>query len=110
MTQTRKNILIAAFLVMAAGLSVFSVTTNAAAPPPVLTAEEAGEEVRSDMTMKDVETATGVPRDYIVTYLHLPSCVAGDKNKPAHEWLSKHGLTIEDLREAVGRYRAGHRF
>lgn len=111
MPKTHLRLLAAAVVVLAAGFLSLSMTASAAAPAePALAVAEQGEEVRSTMTMKDVETTTGVPRDYIVKYLNLPGCVAGDKNKPAQEWLSKHGLSIVDLREAVARYRAGHRF
>lgn len=70
---------------------------------------EDGHPVRGSMSLAEIAAKTGVPAEYVVRYLNLPSCVAGDTHKPAREWLTKHNYTIEDLREAVARYQAGHR-
>lgn len=111
MNRNQVKVVFATFVVLAAGFAALSATASTEAKATVPAAiEEAGEEVRSTMTMKEVVSVTNVPREYIVRYLNLPGCVGTDNNKPAHEWLSKHGLSIVDLREAVDRYRSGHRF
>ena len=98
-------------LLLAAGFAALAVSASTAPKPALSPApEETAGQIRSTMTMEELVASTGVPREYIVQYLNLPGCVGADKSKPAREWLSRHGLTLTDLREAVERYRSGHRF
>lgn len=100
--------LLAVAAILAIGFAAFSFTSStAAAVAPVSTTQD--EDALSSLTLKEIESVTGVPKDYMVKYLNLPACAAGDRNKLVGEMLAKHGLTVVDLREAVARYRAGFR-
>lgn len=63
-----------------------------------------GQEVRGFMTLNEISLKTGVPKDFLFTYLGVPSTI--DPRKPVREWIHEHGKTIQDLRDAVAEYRA----
>ena len=62
------------------------------------------EEVRGTMSLNEISSRTGVPKDYILKTLKLPASV--NANIPAREWLHAHDKSMQDIREAVTRYRA----
>jgi hypothetical protein len=58
------------------------------------------------MSLNEISSKTGVPKDYILKTLKLPSTI--NASIPAREWLHAHGKSMQDIREAVTRYRAEH--
>lgn len=62
------------------------------------------EEVRGTMSLKEISSKTGVPMDYILKTLKLPAGI--NVNIPAREWLHAHDKSMQDIREAITRYRA----
>jgi len=68
---------------------------------------KSGEEVRGTMSLNEISSKTGVPKDYILKALKLPASINADI--PAREWLHAHGKSMQDIREAVTKYRDEHK-
>jgi hypothetical protein len=55
------------------------------------------------MTLNDISLKTGVPKSYLTDVLNLPADIDG--RQQVRNWIHERGLTIQDLRRAVQRYR-----
>jgi len=60
-------------------------------------------EVKGFMTLNEIALKTGVPKDYLLKTLGLPTTIDG--RTPIRDWMHDHGKTVGDLREAVAAYR-----
>ena len=62
------------------------------------------ERVRGFMTLNEISLETGVPADFLLKQLGLAS--AGiDPRVPVRGWVHAHGKSIQDVRDAVSRWR-----
>jgi polyferredoxin len=64
-------------------------------------------DVRGFMTLNAIAFKTGVPKEYILDALGLRAEVDG--RLPVREWMHAQGKSIQDIRDAVQRYREGKR-
>ena len=55
------------------------------------------------MTLNEISLKTGVPKDWLVKELDLGGGV--DPRKPLREWMHDRGKSIQDVRDAVTKYR-----
>jgi phage gpG-like protein len=62
------------------------------------------EEVRGTMSLNEISSKSGVPKDYILKKLRLPASI--NANIPAREWLHAHDKSMQDIRQAITEYRA----
>jgi hypothetical protein len=62
------------------------------------------QEVKGFMTLNEIATKTGVPKEYILEKLGVKAQV--DPRAPLREWMHDHGKSIQDVRDAVAAYRA----
>jgi hypothetical protein len=69
-------------------------------------AEHGGEEpeVKGFMTLNEVVLKTGVPKDFILNDLGLKASEV-DGRAPLREWMHGKGKSVNDVREAVKKYR-----
>ncbi len=75
------------------------------APPKAAGKAAASEpEVKGFMTLNEIVLKTGVPKDYLLKTLGLPDRI--DTRVPVREWMHAEGKSVQDLRDAVERYRA----
>jgi hypothetical protein len=61
--------------------------------------------IHGSMTLKDVETATGVPAAHLIRALGLPESTSVDEQ--LGHLRRTHGFQMNDVREAVKAYQAG---
>lgn len=64
-------------------------------------------EVKGFMTLNEIALKTGVPKDYLLKSLALPPSI--DARAPVRHWMHDHNKSIQDLRDAVTRYRSTSR-
>ena len=60
-------------------------------------------EVKGFMTLNEISLKTGVPKDWLVKELAHGSGV--DPRQPLREWMHDRGKSIQDIRDAVTKYR-----
>lgn len=65
------------------------------------------QEVKGFMTLNEVCLKTGVPKEWLLKRLNLPSAIDG--RKPLREWMHDRGKSIQDFRDAIQDYRSGKR-
>lgn len=76
-------------------------------------ADRAGErkgeqEIRGFMTLNQVSSKTGVPKEFLLRQLQVPAGKI-DPRKPIRDWIHYYGKAIGDVRDAVAAYRSGKR-
>ncbi len=70
------------------------------------TQHPAGEqEIRGMMTLNEIVMQTGVPKEYILKTLQISDSV--NSRAPLREWMHDKGKSIQDVRDAVAKYRSG---
>jgi len=67
----------------------------------------AEQQIKGFMTLNEIALKSGVPKDYILKTLGLPADTDG--RAPVRDWMHDRGKTIQDLRDAVAKYKAGKR-
>jgi len=81
-----------------------------AAPPPAgggtAPAAPGLESIRGSMTLRQVEQATGVPVDALITRLQLPRGI--DPDERIGRIRKRYDISPDDVRQAVQNYSAGH--
>jgi hypothetical protein len=60
-------------------------------------------EVKGFMTLNEIALKTGVPKDYLLKTLGLPDTI--NPRVPLREWMHDHGKSVQELRDAVAKYR-----